>query len=147
MNDILEFIIKCFLILLHLFVIWITAITILFSEDIYILTFLLVIQIIVFALLVVNNGCLMSRFELIGGDFLSSTLIGKKLFFLSDGVKDADFEKIFVGVPLLLILLKIVMVAFPVLPMKQSSDKYWCMPKIPVMNNTTKFLRCLSKPD
>lgn len=108
---------------------------------------MLVIQIIVFALLVVNNGCLMSRFELIGGDFLSSTLIGKKLFFLSDGVKDADFEKIFVGVPLLLILLKIVMVAFPVLPMKQSSDKYWCMPKIPVMNNTTKFLRCLSKPD
>lgn len=89
----------------------------------------------------------MSRFELIGGDFLSSTLIGRKLFFLSDDVKDADFEKIFVGIPILFLILKIVMVAFPVLPMDKASDKYWCMPKIPVMNNTTKFLRCLSKPE
>lgn len=147
MNAILAFAVKCFLIFLHLFVVWITAITILFSEDIYVLTFLLLVQIIVFALLVVNNGCLMSRFELIGGDFLSSTLIGRKLFFLSDDVKDADFEKIFVGIPILFLILKIVMVAFPVLPMDKASDKYWCMPKIPVMNNTTKFLRCLSKPE
>ena len=139
-----EITLKILLMVIHLTIITITAIVILFSEDLYILLCLLIIEFIVFTGLIVNNGCQLSKYELVGGNF-SSTTLGKKLFWLSDNIEHSDFEKMFVGVPLGLLLLKTILVAFPLLPAKKASEKFWCMPKIPIMNNPSKFLACVNK--
>jgi hypothetical protein len=118
-----EITLKILLMVIHLTIITITAIVILFSEDLYILLCLLIIEFIVFTGLIVNNGCQLSKYELVGGNF-SSTTLGKKLFWLSDNIEHSDFEKMFVGVPLGLLLLKTILVAFPFLPAKKLVNNF-----------------------
>jgi len=101
-----ELIIKITLMSIHLFAILISAFIILFIDNIKILLLLLFIEIVVF-INIINNGCLLSKYEHIGGDFTNIT-IGKKIFFIDEDIQDSTFEKIFVGVPLGFLLFKIV---------------------------------------
>ena len=106
-----EILLKLFFISIHLFVIGVSAIILLCVEDVYMITLLLITQIIVFKLLLVNDGCLLSKYEFIGGK-ITLFEIAKKVFFLSDSIKTQDFEKIFVGLPILMLLTKLIIIIF-----------------------------------
>ena len=114
MGSIPELFIKFILIILHLAIVFIAAYIILFSKDIKVLVLQLVVQTSVFIALQVNNGCLLSKYEQFGGDF-NATASGKKLFFLTSDICDADFEKMFVGIPLSLLILKIILISYPLI--------------------------------
>lgn len=105
---ILNPIIKIILVLLHVFVIFVSAYCILFIRKINILLLHLLTLIIVFGLIVIYDGCLLRKYETIGGD-LTCTVIGKKIFFLDNSMSDTNFEKLFVGIPIGLLLLKIIL--------------------------------------
>jgi hypothetical protein len=58
----------------------------------------------------------MRKCESIGG-YLTSTFIGKKIFFIEEPMFDTNFEKLFVGIPIGLLLLKIILIL-------SGTDKY-----------------------
>lgn len=129
-----EIVLKIVLITIHLIMVSVTAVIILFSNNLYILISLLIVQIIVYISLIINKGCLLSKFERVGGDF-SSTMLGKKVFFLSENIQDQDFEKLFVGIPLILLLFKTILVTFSLFQDKKTDSNLWNLPK--------KILTCI----
>lgn len=142
-----EILLKIFFISIHLFVIGVSAIILLCVEDVYIITLLLITQIIVFKLLLVNDGCLLSKYEFIGGK-LTLFEIAKKVFFLSDSIKTQDFEKIFVGLPILMLLTKLIIIVFiyPLISYKSyTKNNYWCIPRMTHVYNPKPILSCINK--
>jgi hypothetical protein len=108
--------IKFGLVALHVVVICISSYCILFIRNTTILLIHLIVLVLVFALIVVYDGCLMRKYETIGG-YLTTTFIGKKIFFIEEPMCDTNFEKLFVGIPLGLLLLKIIAIL-------SGTDKY-----------------------
>jgi len=113
MDDRLEYITKLCIILLHIVGVTIVTLIILFSEDLLLLFVIIACQTIVFLQLVVFDGCLVSKYEFGLGNNYSVSDIGKKLFFLSDNLPCADFEKMIVGIPLLICIMKFCMMLLP----------------------------------
>ena len=134
----LEIVLKAVFITVHLLIVFISAYLILFSKDMTVLMFQLFIQTIVFIALEINDGCLLSKYELIGGDF-SSTFVGKQLFFIKGDICDADFEKMFVGVPLGLLILKILLIVFPIIKDNNVDDLLKGLKITGFIKNTFKF--------
>jgi len=108
--------IKLFLINIHLFVIFVSAYLLLFLKNPYILLAQFIIQAVVFIGIVLLNGCMLTKLEA-SDSIISATYIGKQIFFIDEPISDASFEKFFVGVPLGLLLLKIILIL-------SDSDKY-----------------------
>lgn len=106
MDSYLQFIIKIFIILIHFIGVTLVTLIILFSEDMLILGLIIICQTIVFTQLILIDGCIISKYEWIFGEGFTLTDIGKKMFFLSDALPPADFEKMIVGIPLLLCIIK-----------------------------------------
>jgi hypothetical protein len=102
-----RFIFGLLLMIIHLSMVTVSGAFLLFSENVQALCFLAVVMIVVFGLLIVNNGCIGTQYEL---KFAGITLteFAKKLLFISDNVSNCDFEKMIIGIPLLLTLLKII---------------------------------------
>ena len=145
MNDTIKYSIKIVLITIHLSIVFFTAVSLLFIDDIYLLIGLLILQMLVFTAIVINDGCVLSKYENIGGNTMTSTYIGKKAFFMSDSIKNSDFEKMFVGIPLGLLILKIILLLFPIFEYKTYDKNMWCIPKIPIAYNPNNFLKCVNK--
>ena len=142
-----ELFLKIVFISLHLFVIGVTAIILLFSEDIYMILLLLITQIVVFILLLVNDGCLLSKYEFIGGN-ITLFEIAKKTLFLSDSIKTQDFEKIFVGIPIVMLFTKLILILgiYPFISSKSYlKNSYWCIPRMTRLYNPKPILSCINK--
>lgn len=145
--DVVNIFLKILFITVHLFVIGVSAIVLLCVEDIYMILLLLITQIIVFKLLLINDGCLLSKYEFIGGK-ITLFEIAKKVFFLSDSIKTQDFEKIFVGIPIVMLLTKllIILVVYPFISSKSyTKNSYWCIPKMTNIYNPKPILSCINK--
>ncbi len=124
MDSYIQIAIKFILIVIHFIGVVIVTLIILFSEDPVVLGAIIICQSIVFYQLIINDGCMMSKCEwLFGGDF-NLTDLGKKIFFLSDGLKPADFEKMIVGVPLLLCIMKLCLMMMPKHFLSKVQKKY-----------------------
>ena len=124
MDSYLQIAIKFLLIVIHFVGVTIVTLIILFSEDPVVLTAIIICQSIVFYQLILVNGCLISKYEwLFGGDF-NGTDIGKKMFFLSDDLPPADFEKMIVGIPLLLCVMKLGLMLMPKHFLSKVQKKY-----------------------
>lgn len=92
---------------IHFLALLISAVLLLFSNNIDILCIQLLVQTLVYIMLYIYDGCTLSKLEHIGGNKFNSTFIGKKIFFIGDGTSNSDFEKLIVGIPLGLLFLKI----------------------------------------
>jgi len=145
MNNTMRCSIKIILTIIHLIIVFFTAVAVLVIDDIYLLIGLFILQILVYTSIILNDGCVLSKYELIGGETMTSTYIGKKAFFLSDSIKNSDFEKMFVGIPLGLLALKIILLLFPIFEYKKFNKNMWCIPKMPIVNNPSNFLKCVNK--
>lgn len=113
MDSYLQYIIKIFIILIHFIGVTLVTLIILFSEDILILALIIICQTIVFTQLILIDGCLISKYEWLFGEGWTLTDIGKKMFFLSEALPPADFEKMIVGIPLLLCVIKFGVMMLP----------------------------------
>lgn len=113
MDSYLQYIIKIFIILVHFIGVTLVTLIILFSEDILILALIIICQTIVFTQLILIDGCIISKYEWFFGEGWTLTDIGKKMFFLSEALPPADFEKMIVGIPLLLCVIKFGVMMFP----------------------------------
>jgi len=110
--------------LLHFIGVIMVTLIILFSDDMYFLLAIIISQTLVFTQLVVIDGCIISKYEHMFGDNFNLSDMCKKLFFLSNDVPQADFEKMIVGIPLMLCIFKL---GFMLLPKDLSNsikDKY-----------------------
>jgi len=145
MNNTMRCSIKNILTIIHLIIVFFTAVAVLVIDDIYLLIGLFILQILVYTSIILNDGCVLSKYELIGGETMTSTYIGKKAFFLSDSIKNSDFEKMFVGIPLGLIGLKILLLLFPLFDYKKYDRNMWCIPKVPIVHSPDNFLKCVNK--
>jgi len=92
---------------IHFLAVLISAVLLLFSNNINILCIQLLVQTLVYMMLCIHDGCTLSKLEYIGGNKFNSTFIGKKFFFIGDNTSNLDFEKLIVGIPLGLLFLKI----------------------------------------
>lgn len=113
MDSYLQYIIKIFIILIHFIGVTLVTLIILFSEDMLILGLIIICQTIVFTQLILIDGCLISKYEWLFGEGWTLTDIGKKMFFLSEALPPADFEKMIVGIPLLLCVIKFGVMMLP----------------------------------
>jgi hypothetical protein len=113
MDERFQIITKACIIIIHIVAVILITLTILFSEDLLLLFAIIVCQSIVFLQLIVFDGCLVSKYEFGLGSDYSVSDIGKKLFFLSDDLPCSDFEKMIVGIPLLICVMKFCMMLLP----------------------------------
>jgi hypothetical protein len=125
--------------LLHFLGVGVVTLIILFSEDIWLLIAIIICQTLVFTQLVLINGCIVSKYEhMIGDSSFNLSDVCKKIFFLSNDMPQADFEKMIVGIPLLLCILKL---GFMLLPEDISSDlqkKYFTLASLKIPNSDIK---------
>lgn len=124
MDSYLQIVIKIFIILIHFIGVTLVTLVILFSEDILLLGLIIICQTIVFTQLILIDGCLISKYEWFFGEGWTLTDIGKKMFFLSDGLHAADFEKMIVGIPLLLCIIKFGVMMLPKHFLSKVQKKY-----------------------
>ena len=116
--------------LLHLVGVIAVTLIILFSDDMYFLLAIIITQTLVFTQLVVIEGCIISKYEHMLGDNFNLSDMCKKLFFLSNDVPQADFEKMIVGIPLMLCILKVGFMMLPKSISNSLKDKYMTFAKL-----------------
>lgn len=138
MNNDLQNTVKFFIMLLHFLGVGVVTLIILFSEDIWLLIAIIISQTLVFTQLVLINGCIISKYEyMLGDSSFNLSDVCKNMFFLSKDMPQADFEKIIVGLPLLLCIIKL---GFMLLPADISSgiQKYFTLASLKIPNSDIK---------
>jgi hypothetical protein len=139
MNNHLQNCIKFFIMILHFLGVAIVTLIILFSEDIWLIIAIIISQTLVFIQLVLINGCIISKYEhMLGDSSFNLSDVCKNMFFLSKEMPQADFEKMIVGIPLLLCIIKL---GFMLLPADISSDiqkKYFTLASLKIPNTDIK---------
>ena len=114
MNNYLRNTIKIFIMLVHFIGIIIVTLIILLSEDIWLMIAIIICQTLVFIQLIIINGCLVSKYEhMLGDTSFNLSDICKNMFFLSKDMPRSDLEKMIVGIPLLLAILKLGFMLLP----------------------------------
>ena len=138
MNTYLQNAVKIFIMLLHLIGVIVVTLIILFSDDMYFLLAIIITQTLVFTQLVVIEGCIISKYEHMLGDDFNLSDVCKKLFFLSNDLPQADFEKMIVGIPLMLCILKLGFMLLPKNISNSLKEKYMTFAKLKV--SSAKYL-------
>jgi hypothetical protein len=110
----MEWDLKMLVMFLHFIGVVLLCAAILFCEDIHLLIILVIIQLGVFAQILVLDGCLVAKVEkMVGNSEHNLTELIKSALYISNDGSTSDMEKTIVGMLLFITILKLSFLALP----------------------------------